>query len=81
MERLTIDHSQVMEMVKLGILSFDETHNHEDKNIILRAAGTQASVDVEVFDPFVVEVGDEFMLCSNGLCDMAEDQPRDLTHH
>ncbi len=74
MERLTIDHSQVMEMVKLGILSFDEAQNHEDKNIILRAVGTQPTVEVELSEPFAVEIGDEFMLCSDGLCDMADDE-------
>ncbi len=73
MERLTIDHSQVMEMVRLGIISFDEAQHHEDKNIILRAVGTQPTVKVEVAEPFPVEAGDEFMLCSDGLCDMADD--------
>ena len=74
MERLTIDHSQVMEMVQLGIISFDEAQHHEDKNIILRAVGTQPTVEVEVADPFPVESGDEFLLCSDGLCDMADDE-------
>jgi len=74
MERLTVDHSQVMEMVKMGIISFDEAQHHEDKNIILRAVGTQPKVDVEVSDPFRVDVDDQYMLCSDGLCDMADDE-------
>ena len=74
MERLTIDHSQVMEMVQLGIISFDEAQHHEDKNIILRAVGTQPTVEVELSDPFPVEAGDEFLLCSDGLSDMADDE-------
>lgn len=73
MERLTVDHSQVMEMVRMGIISFDEAQHHEDKNIILRAVGTQPTVEVEVSDPFKVDLGDQFMLCSDGLCDMADD--------
>lgn len=73
MERLTIDHSQVMEMVKQGVISLEEAHTHDDKNIILRAVGTQPSVEVEVSASFAVEAGDEFLLCSDGLCDMAED--------
>jgi protein phosphatase len=74
MELLTIDHSQVMEMVKQGIISFEEAHTHDDKNIILRAVGTQPKVEPEVSEPFAVEVGDEFLLCSDGLSDMVEDQ-------
>ena len=73
MERLTIDHSQVMEMVKLGIISLEDAQHHEDKNVILRAVGTQSFVEVEVSEPFAIEPGDEFLLCSDGLCDMAND--------
>jgi protein phosphatase len=73
MERLTMDHSQVMEMVKQGIISLEEAHTHDDKNIILRAVGTQPAVEVEVSAPFEVSAGDEFLLCSDGLCDKVED--------
>ncbi|MEQ1762879.1 MAG: Stp1/IreP family PP2C-type Ser/Thr phosphatase [Pyrinomonadaceae bacterium] len=74
MDRMTDDHSQVMEMVKLGIITPEEAHSHEDKNVILRAVGTQASVEVETSGPFPVEPGDEFLLCSDGLSDMATDE-------
>ncbi|MEQ1922317.1 MAG: Stp1/IreP family PP2C-type Ser/Thr phosphatase [Pyrinomonadaceae bacterium] len=73
LEMLTLDHSQVMEMVKHGVLSLEEARDHEDKNVILRAVGTQPSVEVEVSDPFAVEFGDLFLLCSDGLSDMLED--------
>ena len=74
MEMLTIDHSQVMEMVKYGIISMEEARNHDDKNVILRAVGTQPTVEVEVSDPFTVEANDQFLLCSDGLCDMLTDE-------
>ncbi len=74
MELLTLDHSQVMEMVKYGIISMEEARNHDDKNVILRAVGTQAAVEVEVSAPFAVEPDDEFLLCSDGLCDMLTDE-------
>lgn len=74
MELLTIDHSQVMEMVKHGVISMDEAENHEDKNIILRALGTQGQVEVEISDFFPVKIDDEFLLCSDGLCDMLTDE-------
>ncbi|HXG82452.1 MAG TPA: Stp1/IreP family PP2C-type Ser/Thr phosphatase [Pyrinomonadaceae bacterium] len=73
MEMLTLDHSQVMEMVKHGILTMEEARNHDDKNVILRAVGTQPVVEAEVSPEFPVESGDEFLLCSDGLCDMLPD--------
>lgn len=73
LERLTIDHSQVMELVKEGIISLDEADDHEDKNVILRALGTQAEVEVEVSEAIPVNLHDEFLLCSDGLCDMLSD--------
>lgn len=73
LEMVTLDHSQVMEMVKHGILTMDEARNHDDKNVILRAVGTQATVEAEVSEPFAVEIGDTFLLCSDGLSDMIDD--------
>jgi protein phosphatase len=52
----------------------EEAENHEDKNIILRALGTQGQVEVEISDFFPVRIGDEFLLCSDGLCDMLTDE-------
>src|SRR3954464_7604232 len=52
LEMLTLDHSQVMEMVKHGVLTMEQARNHEDKNVILRAVGTQEAVEVEVSEGF-----------------------------
>jgi protein phosphatase len=73
-DRLTIDHSQVMEMVRLGLISIDEAQDHEDKNVILRALGTQPEVEVEMSTPFEIAGGDQFLLCSDGLSDLASDE-------
>ena len=74
MKMMTLDHSQVMEMVKYGIISMEEARNHDDKNVILRAVGTQPAVEVEVSDSFAVVAGDQFLLCSDGLSDMLEEE-------
>jgi protein phosphatase len=73
LELLTMDHSEVMELVKQGVISREEADNHEDKNVILRALGTKADVDVDVSDVIPVKLNDEFLLCSDGLCDMLSD--------
>jgi protein phosphatase len=71
---LTMDHSQVMEMVKEGIISVEEARHHQDKNVILRAVGTQKEVEVEVSKEFLIKPDDQFLLCSDGLTDMVDDK-------
>ena len=69
------DHSAVMEMVRNGLLTLEKARHHEDKNIILRALGTQAKVTVSSWEkPFPIQVGDAFVLCSDGLYDLVEDE-------
>jgi protein phosphatase len=70
---MTEDHSFVNEMVKRGLLSKEEARNHEDRNIILRALGSRADVEVsEWSEPFPLRSEDRFVLCSDGLHDLVE---------
>jgi PPM family protein phosphatase len=72
LEQLTEDHSLVAELVRSGKLSPEEAETHPQRSVITRALGTDADVDV---DTFSVEVapGDVFMLCSDGLTTMVEE--------
>lgn len=71
---MTEDHSAVMEMVKEGLLSLEEARHHPDKNVILRAIGSNPQVDVTIWDsPLPVRTGDRFVLCSDGLYDLVAD--------
>ena len=72
--QLSEDHSAVMEMIKLGIISKEEARTHEDKNVILRALGTSPEVEVSTLKPFTVRVGDYYLLCSDGLYDLVRDE-------
>ena len=71
--QMTEDHSAVMEMVKLGLITMDEARTHEDKNVILRALGTTPEVEVSTLTPFRVHAGDKYLLCSDGLYDLVTD--------
>src|SRR3984893_11515585 len=72
---MTEDHSAVMEMVKLGIISMDQARHHEDKNVIVRALGTATQVEVSLWEnPLEVRAHDQFLLCSDGLTDLVEDK-------
>ncbi len=69
------DHSAVMEMVRRGAMSIEQARRHEDKNIILRALGTQPEVSVSVWEtPFPVLDNDVFVLCSDGCYDLVSDE-------
>lgn len=73
--QLSEDHSAVMEMVRMGVMTIDEAGNHEDRNIILRALGTKPEVAVTVWEkPFPVRANDSFVLCTDGLFDVVSDE-------
>jgi protein phosphatase len=73
MEQLTDDHSLVAELQKSGELSEQEAQMHPQRSVITRAVGTDPDVDV---DRFTIEAqeGDVFLICSDGLTDMVEDE-------
>lgn len=72
---MTVDHSAVMELVKAGLLTLEEARHHPDKNVIIRALGVHEAVEVTAWDhPFPIRAGDSFLLCSDGLYDLVEDQ-------
>jgi protein phosphatase len=72
---MTEDHSAVMEMVRQGVLSREDARHHPDKNVILRALGSQPEVEVTTWEhPLRVRAGDAFLVCSDGLYDLVEDQ-------
>jgi len=68
------DHSQVMDMVRQGLLELSEVRHHPDKNVITRALGRQPQVEVSTWlEPLRLRVGDGFVVCSDGLYDDIED--------
>ena len=73
MEQLTEDHSLVNELVKSGKLSEEEAQAHPQRSVITRAVGTDPDVDVDGFT-IEAEEGDIFLICSDGLSDMVEDE-------
>lgn len=75
LEQLTFDHSLVWEMREAGQLS--DSNGLADvvpKNIITRSLGPNAAVKVDVEGPFPLQVGDTFLLCSDGLTGPVKDE-------
>jgi len=73
LEQLTEDHSLVAELVRSGKLSPEEAESHPQRSVITRALGTDPDVDVDTFS-IETKPGDLFLLCSDGLTSMVDDQ-------
>jgi PPM family protein phosphatase len=72
LEQLTEDHSLVAELVRSGKLSPQEAESHPQRSVITRALGSDPDVDIDTFS-IHAEPGDLFLLCSDGLTDMIDD--------
>ena len=70
--KLTEDHSLVAELVKSGTIKPEEAANHPQKNVITRALGTEYTLEVDISHCDVLE-GDYYVLCTDGLSNMLED--------
>lgn len=71
--QITIDHSLVEEMVRMGGLDRNQARNHPDKNIITRAVGVRDTVEPDFFRVGLLR-DDTFLLCSDGLSNMVDDE-------
>jgi PPM family protein phosphatase len=65
-ERITVDHSEVEELVAAGEISREDARHHPQSNIVTRSLGTDPAPQVDAW-VFPVENGDTFLLCSDGL--------------
>lgn len=77
-EQVTMDHSLLQELVDRGFYSPEEAQRAANKNYVTRALGVEPAVEVEVQE-IPVSKGEVFVLCSDGLSDMVEDEDIHLT--
>ncbi|HEU0256729.1 MAG TPA: protein phosphatase 2C domain-containing protein [Microbacteriaceae bacterium] len=66
LERLTIDHSVVQELVDAGEITADEADGHPQSNIITRAVGFN-ELPVPDYRLVPLDPGSRLLLCSDGL--------------
>lgn len=72
-KQVTQDHSLVNELVRSGQISKEDAEHHPRKNVLLRALGTEQSVEMDV-STIVFEEEDMLLLCSDGLSNKITDE-------
>lgn len=72
LKQITKDHSFVQELLDMDMITKEEAQIHPQKNIVTRAVGIAAHVDVDInVVDFLVD--ETLLLCSDGLTDMVEE--------
>lgn len=73
LRQVTKDHSLVQEQLDRGLITSSEARTHSMRNVIVRAVGVGQTLAVDIIRGKTQE-GDLFLLCSDGLTDMIEDE-------
>ena len=73
LRQVTKDHSLVQQQVDRGLILPAEARRHPLKNVVLRALGADLELSLDLIRG-KASTGDLFLLCSDGLTDMLEDQ-------
>ncbi len=76
--QLTKDHSLLQEQIDAGMITAEDARHSQNKNLVTRALGVDPEVETEIHDHDALP-GDIFLLCSDGLNDMVEDEETAMT--
>jgi protein phosphatase len=78
MEQVTRDHSLLQEQLDSGLITPEEAKLSQNKNLVTRALGIDPTVEAEIH-VYETQPDDIYLLCSDGLSDMVEDEEIRLT--
>jgi protein phosphatase len=76
--QVTRDHSLLQEQIDSGMITPEQAKYSQNKNLVTRALGIDATVEPELHE-YDTEVGDIYLLCSDGLNDMVSDEDMGMT--
>jgi protein phosphatase len=71
--QLTEDHSVIQEQINAGLLTKAQAKLSNQKNLVTRALGIDPEVELDLQE-LDVEVDDVYLLCSDGLSDLVDDE-------
>lgn len=75
-EQLTHDHTLVEELRRQGVLSEAEARTHPRRHALTRALGVQPALAVDVLEAMPVRAAQAYLLCSDGLAPVPDDEIR-----
>ncbi|MGR8950206.1 MAG: Stp1/IreP family PP2C-type Ser/Thr phosphatase [Gammaproteobacteria bacterium] len=78
LSQVTNDHSLVQELIDRGFFTAEEAEANTPKNLVTRALGIDGTVEVDIVEE-PVQPNDIYLLCSDGLNDMVNDEEIRLT--
>jgi PPM family protein phosphatase len=76
--QVTRDHSLLQEQIDSGIITPEQAKKAQHKNLVTKALGIDPTVEPEIHE-YPTKTGDIYLLCSDGLCDMVEDEDIGMT--
>jgi PPM family protein phosphatase len=77
-KQVTRDHSLLQEQIDSGIITAEQAKKAAHKNLVTKALGIDPTVEPEIHE-YPTKPGDIYLLCSDGLCDMVEDEDIGMT--
>jgi len=77
-KQVTRDHSLLQEQIDSGLITPEQAKKAQHKNLVTKALGIDPSVEPEIHE-YPTQVGDIYLLCSDGLCDMVDDDDIGMT--
>jgi protein phosphatase len=72
LRQLTIDHSEVQELMASGMITGQEARTHPNRHVITRSLGGSRVVEPDVW-VLPANTGERFLICSDGLTDELDD--------
>src|SRR5699024_3077820 len=76
-KQVTEDHSLVNELVKKGEISKSQADYHPQKNVLMKALGTDTTIAPDIFT-IEWQAGDRLLICTDGLSDKISDSELEL---
>ncbi len=72
LKQITRDHSLMQELIERGFYTPEKARDYLNKNLVTRAIGIDSEVNIDIQEDIAM-VDDIYLLCSDGVNDMLED--------
>lgn len=76
LSQLSVDHTQAQMLFRQGFITAQEAKTHRDRHVLTQHLGIfpeEMVIETHCAEPLELAAGDMFLLCSDGLTDMLED--------